>query len=388
MITENFLYNKNSKSKIYNKLMIPKMSLKLLKESVYQEYTHFYIKKTNNQKYETRPDDFNTSDYRLITFPKKDGWLSKSQKILYKLLLQETFDVKMKKQKYPYLFSGTKERSYADNAKTYHLGEKFVLSIDLKAFYPSVNENQVFSFYKSYFKLDTDIAKILVLISTLDISYFEHFNLSETNNATVAQGISPSSTIVFLCFLNMFEEINLLAKDNNISMSVYVDDITFSSDTEIPQEFINRLFYIIGTKYRLKINRNKIHRYKHNSIKKVTGVYIHNNVARAAHNLHYRMHDIYYNSLLKTKNISNINEFIEFHNAYFKFTGILNCIDEVEGKNASRQHFRRWLSSYSQFFRAYKKIDRKKIYDISNLTKQDRILVKNKFEEFQKFITL
>lgn len=386
MNEKGYLFNRNSKKKIYDRFKIPKMSYKKLVASVYGEYIHFYLNKKTGKKILDRPSDFSSSKYRLITFPNKQGWLSKSQKLLYKELLKSTYNRKTKEQKFQYLYSGTKKRSYAGNAKDYHLGEKYILAIDLKSFYPSVNEKQVFGFFKSYYNLDSDISKILTLLSTIDLEYFIKKDIKDTSNPSVAQGISPSSVLVFLCFRQMFDELYEFSQELEIDMTVYVDDITFSSRNEIPQVFIDRLFYIIGSKYGLKIHRDKLHLYKKESVKKITGVYIHNNKPQAGHYLHFRMHSIYYEKIINILNISTLDEFMDFHNDYFIFAGILNCIDEVEGKLRTRNHFRKWVTMYSGFFRAYKKLNRNEKYSLSNIEKKSREELKSKYISFCKKI--
>ena len=79
------------------------------------------------------------------------------------------------------------------------------------------------------------------------------------------------------------------AKNNDVEMSIYVDDVVFSSKNEIPQSFIDKLFGIIKGND-MQIKRQKVHNYKKESVKKVTGVFINGDKTRVANHKHYEFH--------------------------------------------------------------------------------------------------
>ena len=56
-------------------------------------------------------------------------------------------------------------------------------------------------------------------------------------------------------------------------MSVYVDDLTFSSNYNISKPFIKSIGYIVS-KYGLELNNSKTSIYNNETSKKVTGIYI------------------------------------------------------------------------------------------------------------------
>ena len=56
----------------------------------------------------------------------------------------------------------------------------------------------------------------------------------------------------------MFDYMYLKAQENGLKMTVYVDDVVFSSDKPIPQKFINTLFSIIKQNG-MNIKRKKVH---------------------------------------------------------------------------------------------------------------------------------
>ena len=83
----------------------------------------------------------------------------------------------------------------------------------------------------------------------------------------------------------MFDEIYKVAKSRSITMTVYVDDISFTGKA-VNQNFLNKIIQIIG-KYQHKIKQEKIKFFPENSIKFVTGVAIVNGSLQPAHR-HFR----------------------------------------------------------------------------------------------------
>lgn len=71
----------------------------------------------------------------------------------------------------------------------------------------------------------------------------------------------------------MFDEMQKIADDNNITMTVYVDDVTFSSENRISKDFRDKIIAIIR-KYNYQISKKKVKRYTKLYPKLVTGVII------------------------------------------------------------------------------------------------------------------
>lgn len=71
----------------------------------------------------------------------------------------------------------------------------------------------------------------------------------------------------------MFDEMQKLADDNGITMTVYVDDVTFSGENRISKNFRDKIIAIIR-KYNYQISRKKVKRYTKLYPKLVTGVII------------------------------------------------------------------------------------------------------------------
>ena len=80
----------------------------------------------------------------------------------------------------------------------------------------------------------------------------------------------------YLVNYRMFDEMQAIANENNAMMTVYVDDVTFSSECRISQQFTSKIIDIVK-KYGYKISKAKVKRYAKLYPKLVTGVIIGSN---------------------------------------------------------------------------------------------------------------
>ena len=71
----------------------------------------------------------------------------------------------------------------------------------------------------------------------------------------------------------MFDEMQKVADDNNAVMTVYVDDVTFSTENRISKNFRDRIIAIVQ-KYGYQISKSKVKKYTKLYPKLVTGVVI------------------------------------------------------------------------------------------------------------------
>ena len=107
-------------------------------------------------------------------------------------------------------------------------------------------------------KTSPDIAKILT-----DITTFEN---------KIPTGAPTSQLIAYHAYEDMFDEINDLAIQYNCKFSLYVDDMTFSSNTPFySKKFIFEIEKILH-KYNHRLNSKKIRYYSKNKPKKITGI--------------------------------------------------------------------------------------------------------------------
>lgn len=168
-----------------------------------------------------------------------------------------------------YVFSGVKGRSYVDNARL-HVGSNYLYKIDLTAFFPSIAREKVFSFYRDKLCVSPDIAEILTNFTSIDLDKASVENMKPIDEFLEMKGIktrnhlisgSPASQLLsYLANQDLFAELHSLSKNNGITMTVYVDDIVFSSPNRISARFKYMIENIIGSRhYRLSAKKAKAH---------------------------------------------------------------------------------------------------------------------------------
>lgn len=134
-----------------------------------------------------------------------------------------------------------KGKSHIDNAK-FHIENNYVVALDLSKFFSKCSINYVYKFFKYKLNMSYTNAKFLSEITTIDITKYElipivqkwysianeklKYSLSIIH---VPTGSCLSQKLAFLSYMEMFDEINDYCNQNNILMSVYVDDIVISS---------------------------------------------------------------------------------------------------------------------------------------------------------------
>jgi len=242
---------------------------------------------------------------RLVEAPFND--LKVAQKYLLLKLQKLDFD--------NYIFCGIKGRTVADNA-VIHSGCKYVYQTDLSKFFPHITRNKVYKFFNDKLNMSQDVAKLLAEMCTIDYSYVdktthkEVYDFLKENKLRADSHLmtgSPVSCILsYLVNEDMFNLIYQKAKKSNISMSIYIDDITFSCEKPITNEFIryvNRTLKHFG----YKISAYKCQYNVPGKAKKITGVYIDKSGnIRASNQIKYKIH----NGLqaIKRKEKTNISE--------------------------------------------------------------------------------
>jgi hypothetical protein len=155
-----------------------------------------------------------------------------------------------------WLMSGKEGCSYITNSEE-HLKYKFVKTMDISKFYDSAEKSRVYSMFRNTFKMEHDIAWIMTDLVTF--------------NGGLPTGSPSSQLIVYWTYAEMFEKINLIAERNGCHFSLYVDDMTFSSNMPIPSDLREEVDCLLK-KYGLKAKVQKDHYYQSNDFKVVTGV--------------------------------------------------------------------------------------------------------------------
>ena len=183
------------------------------------------------------------------------------------------------------IFSGVKGKSYIENAKL-HGGNKYVFKIDLSSFFPCISRNTVYNFFTESLKTSPDIACILTNLLTVDLSKCNIEDADSVNDFLISKKIktsnhlisgSPASQILsYLVNHKMFDTLQEFCNKNGLIMSVYVDDITFSSQHVISHSQ-KEVIYKVISKNLYRLSRNKVKYYTKNYPKLITGAVISSN---------------------------------------------------------------------------------------------------------------
>lgn len=199
-------------------------------------------------------------------------------KQLQRKLLRKLYEIKFP----TYVFSGIKGKSAYDNA-IQHLSSEYMLKLDMSKFFPNTHRNKIYDFFLKRLKMAPDVAKICTDITTINYKekdvYIEEgvYDYMKAKHIKIENhlpsGTPTSQVLSYLANLDMFDEIIDYCKGHNLLCSIYVDDITFSSNRKISFEEEKQLKGIIK-KYGQKISKGKTIRYNNNEYKKITGFVI------------------------------------------------------------------------------------------------------------------
>ena len=254
-----------TESNLY-KLSTKKYLMKLLKVPTKEYLNQNFIAKQINPYIQANPKP------RLIESP------SDSLKKIQKNIKSELNKIEVPSN----VFSGIKGKSYVDNAAI-HQNCIFLFKIDLTAFFPCITRETVYNFFKFDLKTSFDIANILTNFVTVDLTLcdiqepesIEQFLLSKGIKTTnhLISGSPASQILSYLVNHNMFDELQNFCNINNIIMSIYVDDITFSSQHKISHKH-KEIIYNIIYKYLYRLSISKVKYYTTSYPKSVTGTVI------------------------------------------------------------------------------------------------------------------
>lgn len=208
----------------------------IYKMSVFPDkfYRSFKIRKKNG-------------NYRSIDEPLPD------LKIVQKWILQEILE---KSSVSPYAKAYVKKSSIKDNAK-YHRNQKYILSVDLCDFFPSISHKTVYHVFVNmgYNKL---VSTLLANLCCL--------------NGKLPQGSPTSPYLSNIVMVDIDNIIGAYARNNSIRFTRYADDITISGDFDIGITL--KFLYSVFNKYGFQINSDKTRVARGNARQEVTGIVV------------------------------------------------------------------------------------------------------------------
>jgi len=157
-----------------------------------------------------------------------------------KILQSKIKNFLVKEVSFPeYYFGGIKGKDNIRNAQ-YHKGNHYFLLTDLKNFYPSISAKTLYERLLSI-GCTHDISRIITRLSTY--------------NNELPQGIPCATVLANIVTLKMSEELNDYCRSKDIKFSIFVDDLTCSSQIDF-SESVDDIMAIIR-KYFFKISYKK-----------------------------------------------------------------------------------------------------------------------------------
>lgn len=169
-----------------------------------------------------------------------------------------------------YLHSGIRGRSYVTNAASHPMGLPAV-KIDIKKFYTSVLKVKVYHLFLDVFKCRADVAG---LISDL-----------LTYNGHLPTGSASSLIVAYYSYKNMFDELDALARHHDLTMSCYVDDLTFTG-IKANKHFLSKVRLLIATH---GLKSHKTHSFRGEQPRVITGVCNTQSGCRVPNKLHLKI---------------------------------------------------------------------------------------------------
>jgi hypothetical protein len=135
-----------------------------------------------------------------------------------------------------YLYCPVKRRCYVSNAAR-HKDNRVVRCIDVKKFFPNTPRRRVYRFFKEIMQCPGDVAGVLANLAT----YQGH----------LPTGSPLSPIMAHYAYIDVWGAIAELARANDLTMTVYVDDVTLSGQ-RLPDAVmwdVKKLLHGAGLRY-------------------------------------------------------------------------------------------------------------------------------------------
>lgn len=160
-----------------------------------------------------------------------------------------------------WLHSGIKRKSYITNCRD-HAEADYVITMDIKSFYDSVQKQYVYRLFRSKFEMPADVAGRIT-----DLLLYQD---------KMPTGGAASQIVTYWVYSDMFQEIQSIAETYCCKFSLYVDDMTFSSDSPIDFKLKEEIREELKM-YGLSAKPEKDRYYRKGCPKSITGVIVDKN---------------------------------------------------------------------------------------------------------------
>jgi len=181
--------------------------------------------------------------YRTFQLKKKSGGFRNisAPRVYLKVIQRYLLDCILAKAMLPANVVGfVRGKTLADGARI-HVGKRYLWNIDLKDFFPSVT-----------LAMSTDVFRTLGYKDEAAIFLGKICTL----NGCLPQGAPTSPMLANLAFVRADIEIAALCEHSQVRFTRYADDLSFSSNTPISEEFRNSVLTIVA-KFGFTVNPNK-----------------------------------------------------------------------------------------------------------------------------------
>lgn len=142
-----------------------------------------------------------------------------------------------------YAFGAVKGRDNVSNAKK-HQGKKYKFTTDLKDFFPSITNKSVYEMFVGE-KFSHEVASLLTKLTTY--------------KGKIPQGAPTSSTLANLVFRKTGDILDKFSKENGLTFTSFVDDMTFSSPNDF-KEIVPEILDIITADFKISYKKTNYSR--------------------------------------------------------------------------------------------------------------------------------
>ncbi|TCP21523.1 RNA-directed DNA polymerase [Tenacibaculum skagerrakense] len=133
-----------------------------------------------------------------------------------------------------YAYGAVKGRDNVSNAKK-HQGKKYKFTTDLKDFFPSITNKEVYEMFVGE-EFSHEVSSLLTKLTTY--------------KGKIPQGAPTSSTLANLVFRKTGDILDVFSKENGLTFTSFVDDMTFSSPNDF-KELVPNILDIITADFKI-----------------------------------------------------------------------------------------------------------------------------------------
>lgn len=164
-----------------------------------------------------------------------------------------------------WVYSGVKGRCHIDNAK-HHAGSRYFVLSDISSFYENCTRDAVYRFFRDDLLCSPDVASLLADLTTVR---------NAEGKTVIPTGSPCSQLIAYFSYKAMFYEVASIANRYGCKFSLYVDDLTISSELPIsnPNNLMKQLAKSLRA-YGHRVKWAKTGYFGKDQFKLVTGVAI------------------------------------------------------------------------------------------------------------------